>query len=144
MGISAAIAATTIGTVGSVVQQRKQTEIAEEQNKLQRRAAEAQNIRARQRAARKAQIQRAQVENVATQTGVAGSSAVQGALGASETQLQSNFAFQRQLQDIDKRRASLQEDAFSAQRAGQLFGLAQQLGFQGIQTLGGGQSGGNE
>lgn len=137
MAVSAAATVAAIGTVGSVAQQRKQTKIAEEQNKLQRRAAEAQNIRARQRAARQAQIQRAQVENVAAQTGVAGSSAVQGALGATETQFQSNLAFQRQLQDIDVRRADLQEDSFRAQRRGQAFGLAQQLGFLGLSESGG-------
>jgi hypothetical protein len=129
-------AAAIIGAVGSIASGVKQSKIAKEQNKAAKRAANARNIRERQKAFREQQIRRAQVQNVAAQTGVGGSSAVQGALASGQTQLASNIAFQEKMAGFERARFKRQERLQSAQNLAQTSQLVSQLGSTAFTTFG--------
>lgn len=92
MGVVAAITA-VIGTGASIEQNRQATKRAKRAEKTKQRLAEVQAQRERRKQVREALIRRAEVENIATQTGAQGSSSAIAAGQQIGSDLSSNLTF---------------------------------------------------
>ena len=106
-----ALAATVVGTVGSIVQQRKAGKAAERQAAAERRKAEIENVRKTRQSIREARLAQASLLNQAAQSGGVGGSALAGGTSSLGSQLAGNLSY---MSDIATENTSI----FNAAQAG--------------------------
>lgn len=121
-----------VGTAMSIQQSHEATKERRKQQEIQQRTADVEAQRKRALMLRQSRIQRARIQNVAAQTGTAGSSGEYGALSSISSQTNANISFldtTRQLTQQAGRASQRAADASGrAQTAGAIAGLANQYG----------------
>ena len=129
-----------LGTSEAIKGQKQAASQAKKARRAQQRINELKEQRTRRQTIREAIIKQGQLENVAAQTGQAGSSAASQAEGSISSQLGSNLSFLSQTgsltQEISRRTQKQADATFRA-------GRAQQIGDLGFQALGAGGGGGS-
>ena len=134
MGISAAVAAVSIGgTVAGNLQQRRAVRKQERSEQLNRSQAQVENQRRIRLAVSQARVDRAATIAQAEASGAGGSSSVAGALGSQRSQLASNAGFAQATAQANARSNALigssNRDLNRAGSFAALAGLPEQFGF---------------
>ena len=114
MGLSTGQVLSLVVAAGGVQQSVQARSEAKKASNLQARRSELQRQRQIRQQIRQARAQRAQILNVAAQTGVAGSSAEAGALGSIATQRASNVGFIQQTGDLSQGIAAASQSSANA------------------------------
>lgn len=104
----------------SANEQQKSNKEARKAAKMERRIAEAENVRSRRQAIRERLIQAARIENQAAATGTTNSSGVQGGIASLGSQTASNIGFSSQVESMNNQRLNFLDAAAAAQGRAQV------------------------
>lgn len=117
-------AAAVVISAYSANEQSKANKAARKAAKVERRIAEAENVRSRRQAIRERAIQAARLENQAAGTGTTQSSGVQGGIASLGSQTAANIGFSTQIEALNNQRLSFLDAAAAAQGRAQMAATA--------------------